>query len=91
MNLRSAEVTKHAINAFLAGCISFANEIGNLCDEAGADALKVAEGIGTDERIGQKLPLKPGLAFAGGTLARDLKILQYLGDRLSYETHLTRL
>jgi UDPglucose 6-dehydrogenase len=88
MNLRSAEMTKHAINAFLASCISFANEIGNLCDEVGADALKVAEGLGTDERIGQKLPLKPGLAFSGGTLARDLKILQNLGDRLSYQTHL---
>lgn len=88
MNLRSAEMTKHAINAFLAGCISFANEIGNLCDEVGADALKVAEGLGTDERIGQKLPLKPGPAFAGGTLSRDLKILQNLGEGLNYETHL---
>jgi len=88
MNLRSAEMTKHAINAFLAGCISFANEIGNLCDEVGADALKVAEGLVTDERIGEKLPLKPGLAFAGGTLARDLKVLQNLGDRVSYETYL---
>ncbi|MBT9147660.1 MAG: UDP-glucose 6-dehydrogenase TuaD [Syntrophomonadaceae bacterium] len=88
MNLRSAEMTKHAINAFLASCISFANEIGNICDEVGADALRVADGLGTDERIGPKLPLKPGLAFAGGTLARDLKILQNLGDRFSYETHL---
>lgn len=88
MDLRSAEMTKHAINAFLAGCISFANEIGNLCDEVGADALKVAEGLATDERIGQKLPLKPGLAFAGGTLARDLRVLQNLGDKVSYETHL---
>lgn len=88
MNLRSAEMTKHAINAFLASCISFANEIGNLCDDVGADALKVAEGLGTEERIGLKLPLKPGLAFAGGTLARDLKVLQNLGDRISYETYL---
>lgn len=88
MSLRSAEMTKHAINAFLASCISFANEIGNICDEVGADALSVAEGLGTDERIGLKLPLKPGLAFAGGTLARDLKILQNIGDRLGYETHL---
>ena len=86
-NLRSAEMTKHAINAFLASCISFANEIGNICDEVGADALRVAEGLGTDERIGSKLPLKPGLAFAGGTLARDLKILQGIGDGFNYETH----
>ncbi|MFC1940773.1 UDP-glucose dehydrogenase family protein, partial [Chloroflexota bacterium] len=88
MSLRSAEMTKHAINTFLANCISFANELGNICDEVGADALSVAEGLGTDERIGQKLPLKPGLAFAGGTLARDLKTLQTIGDRCSYDTFL---
>jgi UDPglucose 6-dehydrogenase len=87
MNLKSAEMTKHATNVFLASCISFANEIGNLCDEVDADALKVAEGLGTDERIGSKLPLKPGLAFAGGTLARDLKILHNLGSIHSYKTH----
>ena len=88
MNLRSAEMTKHAINVFLATSISFANEIANLCDEVGADALSVADAMGLDERIGQKLPLKPGLGFAGGTLARDLKVLQSLGDRFGYETHL---
>lgn len=88
MSLRSAEMTKHALNAFLATSVSFANEIANLCDEVGADALKVAEALGSDERIGQKLPLKPGLAFAGGTLARDLKVLQGLGDRCGCDTHL---
>lgn len=88
MSLRSAEMTKHAINVLLATCISFANEIASLCDEVGADALKVAEALGSDERIGQQLPLKPGLAFAGGTLARDLKILQSLGDRFGSETYL---
>lgn len=88
MNLRTAEMSKHALNAFLATSISFANEIANLCDEVGADASKVAQALGSDERIGQRLPLKPGLAFAGGTLARDLKILQSLGDRFGYETHL---
>ena len=39
-------------------------------------------------RIGPHLPLSPGLAFGGGTLARDLKILQDLGDRLNYQTWL---
>ena len=45
MNLRSAEMTKHAMNAFLATSISFSNEMGNLCDWLGADALKVAEAL----------------------------------------------
>ncbi len=88
MNLRTAEMTKHALNAFLATSISFANEIANLCDELGADALKVAEALRRDGRIGQKARLLPGLGFAGGTLARDLKVLKNLGDKFGYETHL---
>lgn len=69
MNLRTAEMTKHALNVFLATSISFANEIGNLCDEVGADAAKIAQALGSDARIGPNLPLNPGLAFSGGTLA----------------------
>ena len=88
MNLRTAEMTKHALNAILATSISFANEIANLCDELGADALKVAEALHSDERIGPKLPLRPGLSFAGGTLARDLKVLRKLGKSFGYETYL---
>jgi len=88
MNLRTAEMTKHALNAFLAVSISFVNEIANLCDEVGADALKVAAALRLDERIGQKAMLHPGLGFAGGTLARDLKVLQNLGNNYSYETYL---
>lgn len=88
MNLRSAEMTKHALNAFLATSISFISEIANLCDEVGADALKVAEALRLDSRIGPKAMLKPGLGFAGGTLARDLKVLRKLGGKLGYETRL---
>lgn len=88
MNLKTAEMTKHALNAFLATSISFANEIANLCDELGADALKVAEALRLDGRIGQKARLLPGLGFSGGTLARDLKVLKNLGDKFGYETHL---
>jgi UDPglucose 6-dehydrogenase len=87
MSLKSAEMTKHALNAFLGTCISFINEIANLCDELGADALDVVSALHLDKRIGKKAPLKPGLGFAGGTLARDLRILQNLGDELSLETH----
>jgi len=86
MDLRSAEMVKHATNAFLATCISFGNEIANLCDEVGADALKVVAALQTDERIGPKLPLRPGLGFAGGTLARDLNILKKLGDEAGCDT-----
>lgn len=88
MNLKSAEMTKHAINVFLATTISFANEIANLCDELGADAVKVAEALKSESRIGGKLPLLPGLAFAGGTLARDLNVLKKLGESSGCETPL---
>lgn len=88
MSLRSAEMTKHALNAFLATSISFINEIANLCDDVGADALKVAEALRLDSRIGPKAMLKPGLGFAGGTLARDLRVLQKLGGNVGYETRL---
>lgn len=88
MNLRTAEMTKHALNAFLATSVSFANEIANLCDELGADALKVATALRLDARIGEKARLLPGLGFAGGTLARDLKVLKNLGDKFGCETYL---
>lgn len=88
MSLSSAEMTKHALNAFMATCISFGNEIANLCDETGADALEVAKALKSDIRIGAGIPLLPGLAFAGGTLARDLKVLKKLGKDTNYETAL---
>jgi UDPglucose 6-dehydrogenase len=88
VDLRTAEMTKHAINAFLATSISFINEIANLCDEVGADALKVAEAMRWDSRIGKKALLRPGFGFSGGTLARDIKILQNLGEKNQYHTHL---
>jgi UDPglucose 6-dehydrogenase len=88
MSLRSAEMTKHALNAFLATSISFINEIANLCDEVGADAMEVSEGLRTDQRIGRRAPLHPGIGFSGGHLARDLKILKGLGKKFGYKTHL---
>lgn len=89
MDVRSAEMTKHAINSYLAMCISFINELTNLCDEVGANATKVSEALRSEDRVSRKAPLLPGgLGFAGGTLARDLRALQSLGGRLNYPTHL---
>jgi UDPglucose 6-dehydrogenase len=90
MDLRSAEMTKHAINAFLATSISFTNEMANLCDFLGADALKVAEALRLDKRIGGNLPLRPGLGFAGGTLARDLKVLAKLWRKYDHQGHIVK-
>ena len=88
VNLRTAEMIKHGLNAFLAVSICFANELGNLCDELGADAQQIAAALRLEPRIGPKAMLFPGLGFSGGTLARDMKTLQRLGDSLGYETYL---
>jgi UDPglucose 6-dehydrogenase len=81
MSVESAEMTKHALNAYLATSITFINEIATLCEKTGADAADVARGLKTDLRIGMNARLSPGTAFAGGTLARDIAFLTTLGKR----------
>jgi UDPglucose 6-dehydrogenase len=76
MSPSAAEMVKHAINAFLATCISFANELALLCQAIGADATQVSAALRMDRRIGARAPLSPGAAFAGGTLARDVTVLR---------------
>ncbi len=80
MDVRSAEMTKHALNALLATATSFGNELGALCERLDVDAVKVIEAIRMDRRIGRGLPLLPGPPFAGGTLARDLQVLRRLAS-----------
>jgi len=85
-NLRTAEMAKHASNAFLAASISFINEMANLCDEVGADALQVAQIMKLDRRIGRYAFLSPGLGFAGGTLGREIQALRRLGQQHRCDT-----
>jgi UDPglucose 6-dehydrogenase len=75
MSVESAEMTKHAINAFLATSVTFANEIAAICELVGADAKEVERGLKSESRIGPKAYLSPGGPFAGGTLARDIEFL----------------
>ncbi|HSX57852.1 MAG TPA: nucleotide sugar dehydrogenase [Candidatus Saccharimonadales bacterium] len=83
MNLRSAEMVKHAINTFLATSITFGNEIANISDRLGADAVAVGMAIKADRRIG-KAPVLPGLGFSGGTLARDVEQLKKFSREINY-------
>ncbi len=76
MAVESAEMTKHAINSFLATSVVFANEIASICEQVGADAKEVERGLKSESRIGPKAYLSPGGAFAGGTLARDVEFLK---------------
>jgi len=82
--LRTAEMIKHALNAYLATCVSFGNELANLCDEVGVDAFQVAKALRLDSRVSPRAPLLPGLGFAGGTLGRDMKVLKHLAEQHNY-------
>ena len=88
MGLESAEMTKHAVNAFLATSVTFINELARLCERLGADAKEVERGLKSEGRIGPRAYLGPGGAFAGGTLARDLRYLSDFGRTLSVKTPL---
>jgi UDPglucose 6-dehydrogenase len=73
-NVPTAELIKHASNAFLAAKITFINEIANLCEEVGADVHDVARSMGLDGRIGKKF-LHPGPGFGGSCFPKDTKAL----------------
>lgn len=88
MSVESAEMTKHALNAFLATSVTFINEIAAICEQVGADAKEVERGLKSEARIGPKAYLGPGGAFAGGTLARDIAFLTKLGQQNGLPIHL---
>ena len=77
----SAELIKHASNAFLAMKISFINAVANLCEVVGADVSEVAQGIGMDARIGHRF-LSPGLGYGGSCFPKDLKAFRSVGSQL---------
>lgn len=85
MSVESAEMVKHALNAFLAVSVTFANEIAVICEQVGADAKDVERGLKSEARIGPGAYLAPGAAFAGGTLARDVAFLTSVGGRRGLE------
>lgn len=78
MSVESAEMTKHALNAFLATSVAFINEVAAICEHVGADAAEVERGLKSDARIGPGAYLHAGGAFSGGTLARDIEFLRTL-------------
>lgn len=76
----SAELIKHASNSFLATKISFINMVADLCEAAGADIAKVAEGIGLDPRIGPSF-LNPGIGFGGFCFPKDLQAFVRIAEK----------
>jgi len=76
---RTAELAKYAANAFLATSVSFANELADISDSAGAEARHVFDIMRADRRIGPHAYLSPGLGFGGHCLPKDITALERFG------------
>jgi UDPglucose 6-dehydrogenase len=88
-DIATAELTKHASNAFLALKISFINAVARLCERAGADVDAVADGMGRDSRIGPAF-LNAGLGYGGSCFPKDLAAFERLASRFGYQFPLLR-
>jgi UDPglucose 6-dehydrogenase len=78
---KSAEIIKHASNAFLALKISFINAVSNLCEAANADVEQVAKGMGLDSRIGPRF-LRPGIGYGGSCFPKDVAAFRCVAEQL---------
>ena len=85
----TAEITKHAANAFLATKISFINMVADLCEKLGADVAGVARGIGLDSRIGPDF-FNPGIGFGGYCFPKDLRAFMHLAQEHGLEFSLLK-
>ena len=88
-NIKSAELIKHASNAFLATKISFINAVSQICDKVGADVEEVAKGMGLDKRIGSSF-LKAGLGYGGSCFPKDLDAFIRISEKLGYDFKLLK-
>ena len=87
-DLESAELIKYAANAFLATKITFMNEMAALCERVGADVKEVANGIGLDNRIGNKF-LHAGPGYGGSCFPKDTKALARIGQENAVPMQIT--
>ena len=85
MDLETAELVKVAANAFLATKISFINAMAEVCEQAGADVIPLAEALGHDARIGRRF-LSPGLGFGGGCLPKDIRAFRATASSLGVDS-----
>ncbi|PYY01092.1 MAG: UDP-glucose 6-dehydrogenase [Acidobacteria bacterium] len=81
---KSAELIKHASNAFLALKISFINAVANVCEAVDADIEQVALGIGTDSRIGKRF-LRAGIGYGGSCFPKDVAAFRSVARECGYD------
>src|SRR6202046_843236 len=81
---KSAEIIKHASNAFLALKISFINAISNLCEATDANIEQVARGIGLDSRIGPKF-FRPGIGYGGSCFPKDIAAFRSVAEQMGVD------
>jgi UDPglucose 6-dehydrogenase len=83
-SVKSAELIKHASNAFLAMKISFINAVANICESVDADVREVCEGIGSDSRIGHRF-LRPGVGYGGSCFPKDVLAFRAVAREAGYD------
>ena len=88
-DVTTAELIKHAANAFLSTKISFINMVTDICDAVGADVTRVAEGLGLDPRISPAF-LNAGIGFGGYCFPKDLRALAHLAEQQGVDCSLLR-
>ncbi|MDE3104138.1 MAG: UDP-glucose/GDP-mannose dehydrogenase family protein [Acidobacteriota bacterium] len=84
---KSAEIIKHASNAFLAMKISFINAVSNLCEATDANVEQVARGMGLDARIGPRF-LRPGIGYGGSCFPKDVAAFRSVAEQLGLNFNL---
>lgn len=83
-NIDTAELSKHACNAFLAMKISYINALARLCEKTNADVVAVAEVMGSDARIGPSF-LNAGLGWGGYCFPKDIQAFEHLANSVGYD------
>jgi UDPglucose 6-dehydrogenase len=84
---KSAELIKHASNAFLAMKISFINAVASVCESVGANVNQVVHGVGTDSRIGPRF-LNPGIGYGGSCFPKDVMAFRAVARECGYDFRL---
>jgi UDPglucose 6-dehydrogenase len=88
-DINTAELAKHACNAFLALKVSFANALARICERADADVVAVADVMGADARIGRSF-LQAGLGYGGSCFPKDLQAFDRLAGKVGYDFPMLR-